>query len=372
MKKVLVIAPYTYLPYSSGGQKYIAKFLEHLGKETSLTVIGTSTNDWTLAKGYVALPLLTPSFSRYYDSSLVKKISMLIEREGHEILILEHPYMAWLAFRIRKRTGIKVIIQTHNIEYQRFRSLGKWWWPVLKEYEKRSFKKADALFFITKEDREFAIENWQLEAVKCYDVPFGIDHGNFPADREESKVIIYKRHGIRPGDVLLSFNGVLNYKPNLDALKIILTEINPRLMKQDGFHYKILISGRDLPSEMKELLAYEEKNIVFTGFAEDIEKYLEATDVFLNPVQSGGGIKTKIVEAIGYGATVVSMESGAEGLNKEVCGEKLFIIKDNDWGSFTSEIIKASNQRNSTPPGFYQYYQWQHIVTNLLETSSIK
>jgi hypothetical protein len=39
MKKVLAIAPYSYLPYFSGGQKFIALFFEHLGKEVELTVI---------------------------------------------------------------------------------------------------------------------------------------------------------------------------------------------------------------------------------------------------------------------------------------------------------------------------------------------
>ena len=56
-------------------------------------------------------------------------------------MICEHPYFAWLAFAVRKRTGINVIIHTHNIEYQRFRSTGKWWWPILKVYEKSVLKK---------------------------------------------------------------------------------------------------------------------------------------------------------------------------------------------------------------------------------------
>ena len=42
----------------------------------------------------------------------------------------------WLAGIIRKRTGIKTILHIHNIEYQRFQSTGKWWWPVLRIYEK--------------------------------------------------------------------------------------------------------------------------------------------------------------------------------------------------------------------------------------------
>ncbi|MBK7560873.1 MAG: hypothetical protein IPI68_04990 [Chitinophagaceae bacterium] len=50
MKKILAIAPYPYLPYFSGGQKFIAKFLEYLRNETDLTVISTDDNDWSLVK----------------------------------------------------------------------------------------------------------------------------------------------------------------------------------------------------------------------------------------------------------------------------------------------------------------------------------
>ena len=80
MKKVLAIAPYSYLPYSSGGQKFIALFLEHLGKETDLTVISVAKNDFTLAKSYKTIPLLKKSFSRYVDITLPAKIITLVKK----------------------------------------------------------------------------------------------------------------------------------------------------------------------------------------------------------------------------------------------------------------------------------------------------
>jgi polysaccharide biosynthesis protein PslH len=58
MKKVLAIAPYPYLPYFSGGQKFIAKFFEYLGNEVDLTVISVGENDFSLVKNYKIIPLL--------------------------------------------------------------------------------------------------------------------------------------------------------------------------------------------------------------------------------------------------------------------------------------------------------------------------
>lgn len=372
MKKILVIAPYPYLPFFSGGQKFIAKILEFLARETDLTVVSTEGNDWSLAKGYRSIALLKSSFSRYYDASLVNKICTLVQQEKFDSLICEHPYMAWLAYRIRKRTGIQIILHTHNIEYQRFRSLGKWWWPLLKVYEKRSFRRADSIFFITPEDKQFAITKWGIPESRCLDVPFGIEISHHPTDRDASRKHIEQKHLIKPGEKILSFNGLLNYKPNLDALRIILDRINPLLLKQKDFRYKIIVCGKHLPDEMDGLKSYADKNIIFAGFTEDISTYLKATDVFLNPVQAGGGIKTKIVEAIGYGATVVSTETGAIGMKSAICGNKLVTVKDNDWEKFAEALIIQSGISSPAPAAYYDQYYWGNIAASIAKIIAAK
>lgn len=365
MKRVLAIAPYAYLPYFSGGQKFIAQFLETLGRETMLTVVSVPGNDFSLAKGYRALPLLKNGFSRYYDRSLVRKLSALVQKEQMDSIIIEHPYFAWLGFAVRKRTGVRVYIHTHNIEYQRFRSMGKIWWPVLKWYEKRSFKKADGIFFITPEDRAFAEQEWKISRSDCYDLPFGTTLKENPADRAACRRVLAEKHGITDEKILL-FNGLLNYKPNLDALRVICEKINPILLRQSSFRYKILICGKGLPPEWKELEDYRERHILYAGFVEDIETYFKGADLFLNPVQSGGGIKTKMVEAIAFGCTVVSTATGATGIDREVCGEKLQVVEDDDWEGFAAAVIRYAPGNLPTPAAYYEKYNREHAVRQLL------
>lgn len=362
IKKVLAIAPYAYLPFSSGGQKFTARFFEHLSSKTELSVISVPGNDASLAGSYRLLPLLKPSFSRYADRSLVRTVTELVKKEGFETLVCSHPYFAWLLFAVKKRTGINTAILTHNIEYQRFRSMGNWWWPVLKGYEKRSFRKADRIFFITAEDRAFAIKHWHIAPEKCSEVPFGIDNTAFPTDRAESRALIAAKHGISPEEKIFSFNGMLDYKPNREALERLLHQVNPLLL-QSGLKYKLLISGKNLPLPYNDLKEYTDKNIIYTGFVDNIAVYLKATDIFLNPVQSGGGIKTKLVEAIGYGATVVSSSTGAIGIDTNSCGPKLVVVNDNDWTGFVNAIqTESSSPFHPTPSAYYQYYSWENII----------
>jgi polysaccharide biosynthesis protein PslH len=364
MKKILAIAPYSYLPYFSGGQKFIAKFFEYLSRETDLTVISVAENKVELAKTYKIIPLLKKSFSRYYDLSLVTKITSLVKKEKFDAIIWEHPYYAWLAKRIKKRTGVKTIIHTHNIEYQRFRSTGRWWWPILKIYEKRCLKRSDAVLFITPEDKDFAITKWKIEKEKCIIVPFGVDTEKYPGDKADCKKTICQKHHIQEEEKILLFNGLLNYKPNLDALKVILNEINPLLLRQISFRYKIIICGKGLPEELNSLKSYADKNIIYAGFVDDIDTYFKGADLFLNPVQSGGGIKTKMVEAIGYGTTVISTETGASGIDKAAAGNKLITVADNNWKEFADAIISNADISSQTQKNFYDIYYWGNIIQN--------
>ena len=366
MKKLLVIAPYQYLPYFSGGQKSIAQFLDHLGRETDLTVISVSENDPSLIKTYKHFAWLKKrSFSKYFDLSLISRLTTLIKNEKFDAIIWEHPYYTWLAGMIKKRTGIKTILHIHNIEYQRFQSTGKWWWPVLSIYEKRFFTIADEILFVSPDDKKFAIEKWGIDEKKCIEVAFGVEISTYPDDKDSCKKAIQAIHRVSDDEKILLFNGLLDYKPNVDALVAILKEINPILFQYPNFRYKIIICGKRLPSEFNELKEYADKNVIYAGFVQDIEMYFKGADLFLNPVQSGGGIKTKMVEAIAFGTTVITTETGAMGIHKNICGRKLIVVPDNNWKHFAQAIVTNADNGDVTPASYYDYYYWGNIVKKI-------
>ena len=346
----------------------IAQFLEYLSKEVDLTVISVAENDESLIRTYKHIPLLKKSFNRYFDWSLVSKLGSIIKREKVDAVIWEHPYYAWLASIIKKRTHIQTILHTHNIEHRRFESTGNWWWWILRKYEKWFFNLADYILFVSVEDRSFATQKWNIKKEKCIELASGVPISQYPADREHSRQTLRQSHRIGKDEKVLLFNGLLSYKPNLDALRVILDEINPRLLTHTDFKYKIIICGKGLPTGLDELKNFSEKNIIYAGFVPDIEPYFKGADLFLNPVQTGGGIKTKMVEAIAFGTTVIATKSGATGIHPEVCGDKLIVVKDDDWAAFAEAIIENAHNRNVTPASYYEFYYWGSIVKRLLES----
>ena len=370
-KKILVVAPYTFLPYRSGGQKFIAQFLEALSQQATVTVVSTAQDaGYVPNANYRLLPVLPYSIFRYADLTLKATLIDLIERNRYDWIFWEHPYYGWLARIIKEKTGIKTLIHTHNIEYQRFRSLGKIWWPLLEKYERSTFRIADKIGFITPEDKRFAIDTWSIDNKHCLDIPYGITVDSFPTDKAACRASIIEAHQLAADNTLLLFNGSLDYAPNYKALRQLLKELMPRLQKTTNRRYTLLVCGKGLPKADKELSAFRSLGVHYAGFVEDIDLYFKGADIFLNPVLEGGGVKTKMIESIAFGTPVVAMHKAATGISQTLTGPMLTCTPDHDWTGFTTAVQSLAERIREepleTPAAFYAHYNWRAIIERIL------
>ncbi|HQY11898.1 MAG TPA: glycosyltransferase [Ferruginibacter sp.] len=361
--KILSLVSYKFLPPDMGGQKGIAFFNRYLAEKTDLLCATVQENDKTENEGYPVKKILGNSKLRYINPFYFFTLSRLIKENNITHLILEHPYYGWLGMLLKWSCKVKLVVHSHNIESLRFRTMNKWWWGILWNYEKFTHRNADLNFFIHDDDRNYAIACFKLQPAKCVTITYGFEHPVAPSEAEKSAArrFICNTHAIDPSEKLLLFNGTLGYKPNLDALDIILQKINPLLLATEGFRYKIIICGNKLPPAYSGLVNYKDRNIIYAGFVADINPYFKGADIFINPVVDGGGIKTKLVEALGYGLSVVSTRSGAIGIPAEVTGDKMKLVADNDWGSFAGQVISIDTETR-TPGEFFDHFYWGSIT----------
>lgn len=364
--KILSIIPYKILPAQLGGEKGIAVFNEYLAKQVDLVGVTTQNNDPALARGYKMLNILSDSKTRYGNIFLIKKLRKLISSLGITHLITEHPYYGWLASILRKKTNVKWIIHSHNIEYMRSQSIGRWWWKALRSYEGWAYRSADRVFFISEDDRTHAIKHLGVKEYKSMAVTYGIEISKIPDDIEKCKKEIQQKHSISPDEKILLFNGALYHSTNYDALRIILEEINPLLLARPDFRYKIIVCGKGLPDFFDDLKDYADQHVIYAGFVDDISIYFKAADIFLNPILSGGGVKTKAIEAIAMNCTVISTELGAMGLKKDVCGEKLNVVPEGQWELFSELVLNFADNETNTPQEFFEHYYWGSIIKKVV------
>ena len=364
MRNIVNIIPYKILPARLGGEKGIALFNEYLGRLLPITGISTKNNDVTAAKNYTVLNILSNSRSRYANVFLFFTVRKIIRNLQSRFLIIEHPYFGWLAWLLKKNLSLTWIVHSHNIEYMRSRSIGRWWWKALKWYEEWVYKKADIIFFISEDDLTHAITHLKVDATKSHAITYGVEIDSIPSDIEISRTRIRQLHGIGSEEKILLFNGALYHHSNYDALTVILEKINPVLLR-NGIPYKIIVCGKGLPGSFDDLKSYSNKNIIYAGFVDDIDVYFKAADIFLNPIISGGGVKTKAIEAIAMNCTVVSTEFGAMGLKRSACAEKLQVVDDNNWDAFAQRLLELLPVQADTQQAFYEYYYWGNIAAKV-------
>jgi hypothetical protein len=365
MPNVLSLVSYKIFPPKSGGQKNIAIFYKYFCAFQKLVCVTIKDNNPSYAN-YPVLNILSNSMFRYINIFYFFALKRLIKKYQITHLLLEHPYYGWLGVLLKRVCKIKLVVHSHNIEAYRFKSVGKWWWRMLLLYERYVHRHADHTFCITEEDRQFMITRFNLNSSKCTVTTYGIEINHPPTQQEkaEAKKLLQNKYGISPHSILYFFNGTLDYLPNLTAVKAIVNSINPLLQFSD-LDYQIIICGKNLPAEMKELQEYN--NVIYPGFVDDISLYFKGTDVFINPVTIGGGIKTKLVEALGYDLAAVSTFTGAIGVDEQLCNGKLLLVKDGDWKLFAIKMKDAASISVSVGENYFEHFYWKNIARKAAE-----
>jgi glycosyltransferase involved in cell wall biosynthesis len=355
--KILSVVWYKVLPAKFGGQKAVAFFNEHLGRYAKLVCI-CSANNIVEQTSYKIDTSLPTSKAQFFNPFIWIKIYRLAKLYTCTHLILEFPYHGIAGVICKKLLRIKLIVNTHNIEYLRFKEQKKWWWRLLYYYERWTLKSSDFVFFKTDGDKTAGVQKFMVPAQKTAVVPYGateINQGN----RKDANALICRRHDIKKTETIILFAGTLDYQPNAEAVLSIAEKLIP-LLNQGSFSYKIIICGRNHLQKFDYLSRLENEHLVMAGEVADIETYFLASAVFINPVLTGGGVQTKIIDALSHHLNVVCFDSRGQGI--AYAEKKIFTVEDGDWKALANAVIKASANSYATEAAFFAEYNWNAIA----------
>lgn len=362
---LLSLVPYPFLPPTNGGHLGIAEMHRHLALFCPDHIAGTKDNAPNRPEPFTLHKIFDPRPLRYLPLRYQKPLQTLGQTTGAKAIFCEHPYMAVSARTLARSLGIPWFLRSHNIESERFRTMGKPWWALLARYERWAMQAANGIFFVTGEDARWTQQHWNISPNKCHVAPYGTPLAAPPVPDPAARQRLSGQLGIRADVPWLYFLGALDYGPNAAAVDYLIDEVMPRL-ETAGQRFELLIAGKGLSEAQKEKISG--KNIHYTGFLPSLDDFLQATDVMLNPVLTGGGIKTKAVEALAWGKRVVSCKSGAAGLDRAACGRALLVSEDGDWDAFTEDIRVAAAGNETVPETFYRRYHWGNVAQQVLKT----
>ncbi len=363
--RILSIAPYRVLPATTGGHWGIVSMHDALGKLCQDHVISTNDNGPESGYSFEMHRIFPPLARRYMPMYGLRAAAGIGLRYDATVIFCDHPYMAPLAIALSRKLKIPWVLRSHNIEAERFRHLRKSWWRIFHFYERYAMRAADGIFFITPEDCSAAIARYRLNPAKCHLAPYGTTLSGIPEGHDAAKHDLARSLSLNASLPWLYFLGVHSYAPNAEAVAHIIDQVHPRL-KDAGLHYELIVGGKGLPVELQNAVSATAGGIRYLGFIEKLDPFLKACDIMLNPLTTGGGIKTKAVEALAYNKMVVSTANGAAGILPEVCGDNLLITPDSDWDAFSAAASVAMNRSPQIPAAFYQHYNWDSIARHVL------
>lgn len=367
--RILAIISYPFLPATTGGEISTLNILKYLSRQHDVTVFTVEPYSQQFShqaenmKLIFGMPFKT---SRYYNFRLIGTLRRLIRQTEAEWLFFDQPWFGWVVWALKLLTGKKIFIRSNNIEYLRFKSMGKWFWQILYVYEKWTYRAADLVVFVTESERAKAIHEFDLDPAKTLLTPYGVETDRLrPPATATAAAGLRKELGIEEGEKMLLFFSTLSYYPNYEAAGFIADKIYP-LLKEKDFRFRIVLCGKGLPAEVQEKLNGKPE-IQYMGFVEDIDTYIDAADLMINPILSGGGVKTKAIDTLARNQRVLSTVSGADGIDPAVCSDNLVVVEDHNWPAFADAIIHWAGKPRNIPATFYHTYGWPGIIETLDE-----
>ena len=127
------------------------------------------------------------------------------------------------------------------------------------------------------------------------------------------------------------FSGLMDKFVNIEGVKFLMDEIYPKLIIKYPDLKIYLVGPNPVPSVRK----YQSKNVIVTGYVDDIRDYISKVEIVVCPIKTGTGMRNKIMQAWSMAKPVVSTKIGFEGLFGE--NGKEILIAD-DASSFTAQI----------------------------------
>ncbi len=209
----------------------------------------------------------------------------------------------------------KVLI-AHNVEsliWQRYHEaegnlLKRWYikqqWRKFERFERRAFTAATQVVAVSENDARLI--RGQFGGRDVHVVDNGIDRLRYEEVRPDAD------HGT------ILFLGSLDWRPNLDAIGLLLDRIFPVVRAAEPAARLRLVGRRPPPALVRKVR--DTPGVELHADVPDVRPYLATSAVMVVPLRIGGGSRLKILEAMAAGLPVISTRVGAEGLEL-VAGE---------------------------------------------------
>lgn len=301
--------------------------------------------------------------SYFKSNQFQKKIDQILRKNEFDMVYIFHLRMA--QYFLKRNDVYRGLDLCDSVSFfmGRLVKYAKWYMkPIyayeisnVKRYERDLMKYFDEYWIISEEDRA------QLEGgsffENVYIVRNGVDMDYFnrnqwTTDNRQQNAIIF-----------VGYMGI----ESVDAIFYFYEQILP-VVRKEAPDLKFYIIGANPPDKVNALA--RDKNIIVTGYVEDLRDWYRKASVAIAPMRFVAGMQNKILEAMAMSLPVVTTFYGNEGINARE-GETIFVEDEPDrFAQRILQLLKDDNLRrelgNRARRFVQQNYRW-NLVLNRIE-----
>lgn len=258
--------------------------------------------------------------SRFVKKSFRVKLISLLSQNKYDFIILETIYLTPYLSDIKKYSSAKILLRTHNLEYEIWDRLfkGASWgiskviykWLANQMFRYESFRLHSIDYLVAISERELSKFKAFYPSLNSIVIPI-----TWTAHKECNQITFKSK----TSNISLFFIGSLDWKPNQEGLLWFLHKVWP-ICHSKFPHLSFYVAGRNMPDKIKKMSL---DGVVMVGEVDDAISFVSQYDIAIVPLLSGSGMRAKIIEAMALGKVVVTTSIGLEGIEaqnyKDVC-----------------------------------------------------
>lgn len=276
----------------------------------------------------------------YYDKHVIINNLKKLKEDGYkpDVIVLEWTQIVLMLAYIKEIYPYCIYVASeHDVSYLSFYRKYKFEskllkkfirfikYKILKKTELRILKEFNLVLPHNIKDRNMLIKEKIDKSAKIdYIHPYYSSVYNLKPNYSENNIIFF---------------GSMDRVENYESCIWFIENVFNKIIKFDNT-FKFFIVGS---KPNKKLLEYSSKNIIITGFVEDIKPYFENALCMVAPLILGAGIKVKVLEGMSSGIPVLTNDIGIEGIPAKESKDFILCKDPNDY---LSNIIDLSNDKD--------------------------
>lgn len=332
--------------------------MERLSMQTSRARLFHKITLWT--RGFLndACSIPTPDVKAFSDAVLLHLL-----QHRYDIVQIEFPQ--WLSYFVRRVRTPKMVGAAHDVVFKVFermrfqkknllhRLLLSLRYELTKRNELSTYKRLQYIYTLSESDKRLLLEAEPRLNVQTREAGFPLPPPT--TITREPKMIL--------------FVGYLARGENQDGVWFMINEVMPILWRTHP-DAALHVVGGGAPKNLLE--RHNGRTLVFHGYQENLHLFYQRARVMVVPVFIGGGIITKLIEALMHALPAVSTTIGNEGVQAKA--DEAVLIADTavDFAKHINTLIESDeiHERISKAARrhFEQKFHIERVVQRLEES----